>query len=247
MRCTLQNELLLAALPESPHICQLSVSLAQDKNPDQKEDAAAMFKAVGEAYEVLSDPITREQYDAFGREVHTPTQRSSRRGSRRGGSAPAPFPFPGGFQDPFDLFEAMFGGIDPFSMHTAGYTTRGRRPQPPASFGLASTSRRGPMADPFLSPGTLFGPAGSIFGAMDELFAQAGGQGGGGVGRSVTSHTVTIGGRTTTTTTTTVRHADGRVETHTSSTGDESRPQGALPAPHGRALPLGDVRRMGWY
>lgn len=39
-----------------------------DQNPDDKEAAEERFKAIGEAYGVLSDPKKRKQYDQFGKQ-----------------------------------------------------------------------------------------------------------------------------------------------------------------------------------
>jgi len=44
-----------------------------DKNPDNKESAEQMFKAVAEAYEVLSNPDKRALYDRGGKELVSET------------------------------------------------------------------------------------------------------------------------------------------------------------------------------
>ena len=103
--------------------------LARKHHPDIDKSAGAdvRFKEIGEAYQVLSDPQKKSAYDQFG---HTAFDRS------QGGGAGGPFsgggagPFGGnwqqyawstsgnpnvqfdfgGFEDPFELFEQIFGG-----------------------------------------------------------------------------------------------------------------------------------------
>ena len=45
-----------------------SLTLLQDKNPDNKEKAEEIFKIVAEAYEVLSNKEKRAIYDKYGKE-----------------------------------------------------------------------------------------------------------------------------------------------------------------------------------
>ena len=101
--------------------------LARQHHPDidKSAGAAERFKEVSEAYQVLSDSSKKQQYDQFGHAAF-----SARGGPSSGWDssqgAGNPFgqgfsyswsssggqnPFSqGGFEDPFDLFEQIFGG-----------------------------------------------------------------------------------------------------------------------------------------
>lgn len=65
-----------------------AIQLHPDKNPDDPT-AHAKFQAVGEAYQVLSDPDLRKQYDKLGKEGAKPDS---------------------GFEDPAEFFTMIFGG-----------------------------------------------------------------------------------------------------------------------------------------
>ena len=77
---------------------QLAMKYHPDRNPDNPE-AESRFKEASEAYEVLSDPDKRSQYDRFGAVP----------GYGRGGAGAAGF---GGFQSAGfgDIFDMFFGG-----------------------------------------------------------------------------------------------------------------------------------------
>jgi molecular chaperone DnaJ len=82
--------------------------LARELHPDvNRHDPGAeeKFKEAAEAYEVLCDPQRRAVYDRYGHQ-----------GLRSGGFEPS---F-GRFGDLSEIFEAFFGGGDPFSMFDRG-------------------------------------------------------------------------------------------------------------------------------
>ncbi len=78
-----------------------------DVNPNNKA-AEAKFKEVTEAYEVLSDPAKRRQYDQFGHQPLGATHEGAGRPGGAGGFDFSQFDLggPGGFED---LFSDLFG------------------------------------------------------------------------------------------------------------------------------------------
>ena len=193
-----------------------------DKNPDRQQEAEEMFKAVSEAYEVLSDPDKKSVYDALGWE-------GLEGGGGGGGGAAAGGGFRrgGGFHDPFDLFSQFFGGRDPFAEMFDGFGGGGGFAQ--RGGGGRAQPQRGARGVAF---GGGFGGGFGGFGAFDDLMGgmdmrMGGGGGGGGGGgfssfsssssfgggggRSVSTSTVIQNGRKITTTTT--READGTEHT----------------------------------
>jgi molecular chaperone DnaJ len=77
--------------------------LHPDRNPEDRKRAEEKFRQIAEAYEVLSDPDKRAQYDRYGHAGPTQGFDFSHMDFRRAREAFSEFGF-GGFDDFFDLF-----------------------------------------------------------------------------------------------------------------------------------------------
>lgn len=98
-----------------------------DKN--KSAEASVKFKEVTEAYEILADQEKRKTYDQFG---HAAFDQAAGANPFGGGWSNQPFTYSystkggqssgfdfGGFSDPFEIFEAFFGGGSPFRQQRA--------------------------------------------------------------------------------------------------------------------------------
>ncbi len=86
--------------------------LAHQHHPDKDKGNESKFKEINEAYQVLSDPQKRQQYDQFGQ-----TFNQARGQGGAGGFNPQDFDFSNfsqgfgfDFDDPMDIFSNIFGG-----------------------------------------------------------------------------------------------------------------------------------------
>lgn len=86
---------------------KLAIKWHPDKNPNNKDEAEIKFKAISEAYQVLSDPQKKEIYDTYGEE-------GLKNNGGMGGTS---------FNSPEDIFRMFFGdGHSPFSGHEGQFT-----------------------------------------------------------------------------------------------------------------------------
>lgn len=99
---------------------------ARQFHPDVNKSAGAeeKFKEINEAYQVLSDPQKKSAYDQYGHSAFEPGAgpggfgRGQQGGYQTytwssGGGGDQGYDF-GGFADPFDIFESIFGASSPF-------------------------------------------------------------------------------------------------------------------------------------
>lgn len=141
-----------------------------DKNPNNKVEAEAQFKVIGEAYSVLSDPQKKTQYDRFGKDAF-------RGGGGGGGPGMAS-------ADAEEIFKHFFGGQDPFAAFFGGQMGGAGAGGVRMSFSMGGAGGGVRMArfstsgggSPFMQ--SSMGGAGGI--NLADLFGAQSGQGGGG-------------------------------------------------------------------
>ncbi|XP_015730882.1 dnaJ homolog subfamily B member 8 [Coturnix japonica] len=88
---------------------RLALKWHPDKNLANKEEAEKKFKAVTEAYKILSDPKKRSDYDRSIKETRSHIGRSAK------GDHNNCFDIAYVFRDPKDIFKEAFGGTDLFN------------------------------------------------------------------------------------------------------------------------------------
>jgi molecular chaperone DnaJ len=82
--------------------------LAHEHHPDKDKGNESKFKEINEAYQVLSDPNKRQQYDQYGQAFNGAKGQG---GAYQQGFNGFDFGnFTGGFEDAFDIFSDIFGG-----------------------------------------------------------------------------------------------------------------------------------------
>ncbi|RLN96267.1 hypothetical protein BBJ28_00019307 [Nothophytophthora sp. Chile5] len=197
---------------------KLAVQWHPDKNRSNPR-AEEFFKKISEAYEVLSDPDKRALYENYGQA-----------GLEAGGAPPRG---PDAYHDHFgvngragfstqharDIFDAFFGGVDPFEAFFSGGRQRDRRRRFGDDWGQS------PFEGVGLGMHGFGGMGGTSMSMMDSFFndgfggmGSMGSMGGGGFSTSMSSSSSTFtdqNGHTVMQKTTTTVGVDGRSETVT--------------------------------
>lgn len=102
----------VAKAASSDEIKKAYRKLAHEHHPDKDKGNEAKFKEINEAYQVLSDPEKRQQYDRFGANFQNTAKGAGAQGFNGFDFSNFAQGFSGGveFEDAFDMFSDIFGG-----------------------------------------------------------------------------------------------------------------------------------------
>eukprot|EP00960_Hanusia_phi_P018531 546947-Hanusia_phi.AAC.1 len=194
---------------------KLALKFHPDKNPDNREAAEAKFKKVSEAYEILSDPAKKREYDTYGKDAFNgggagPEMNGFYSSSHAGMGHHGLHNYH--FRSANDIFAEFFGGRDVFSVFDEDpfFDNPGsihRRMQEGMGMGMGGNSMGFSMS--FGGPGG-FNMSSSSFSSSSSTSSSRGG-----VSKSVKTSTVIRDGKKIIKTTTTTRDANGNVQTKT--------------------------------
>jgi len=109
---------------------KLALQFHPDINPDNL-DAGEKFREIGAAYEVLSDPAKRAEYDESLKPGRRPDPNQAGSGTRNQSGTGSGFGKPGGFDA---VYESMFGSAPPPRKSAAAKTTTKSTAQAPVQY-----------------------------------------------------------------------------------------------------------------